>query len=149
MSKDFLVELGTEELPPKALIKLLSAFKNAIKSSIEKEGLEFSNIESYASPRRMAVIVKDLAELTPTKEVVAWGPPAKIAFDAEGKPSKAANAFAQKNGISVDELKVENDGKADKLCHRANSGGVDSKTLFEDFVNLALATLPIPKRMRW
>ncbi len=149
MSKDFLLELGTEELPPKALAKLLSAFKNSIKSSLEKERLEFSSIESFASPRRMALIVKDLAELTPTKEVVAWGPPAKIAFDGEGNPSKAANAFAQKNGIAIEELKVENDGKADKLCHRSNSGGVDSNTLFEGFVNTALANLPIPKRMRW
>ena len=94
MSKDFLVELGTEELPPKALASLLNAFRSGVQSGLEKESLEFTAIESYASPRRLALVVKDLATLSPEKDIVAWGPPAKIAFDGEGNPSKAALAFA-------------------------------------------------------
>lgn len=149
MSADFLVELGTEELPPKALASLLKAFKSGVQTGLEKESLGFSAIEDYASPRRLTLIVKDLAKLTPAKEIVAWGPPAKIAFDAEGKPSKAAQAFANKNSIDVANLVIENDGKADKLVHRSSAGGVDSRTLLGDIVTVSLADLPIPKRMRW
>jgi len=149
MSEDFLVELGTEELPPKALSTLLSAFRSGIQSGLEKEGLRFSAIEEYASPRRLAVLVKQLDSVTPAKEIVAWGPPAKIAFDAEGNPSKAALAFASKNGLDASALVVENDGKADKLVHRSASGGLDTSTLLGAIVSESLAKLPIPKRMRW
>jgi len=149
MSEDFLVELGTEELPPKALSTLLSAFRSGIQSGLEKEGLRFSAIEEYASPRRLAVLVKQLDSVTPAKEIVAWGPPAKIAFDAEGNPSKAALAFASKNGLDASALLVENDGKADKLVHRSASGGLDTSTLLGAIVSESLAKLPIPKRMRW
>jgi len=149
MSEDFLVELGTEELPPKALSTLLRAFRSGIQSGLEKEGLNFSAIEEYASPRRLAVLVKQLDSVSPAKEIVAWGPPAKIAFDAEGNPSKAALAFASKNGLDASALIVENDGKADKLVHRSTSGGLDTSTLLGAIVSESLAKLPIPKRMRW
>ena len=149
MSEDFLVELGTEELPPKSLAALLSAFRRGVQSGLEKEGLSFSAVEEYASPRRLAVLVKQLDALTPAKELVAWGPPAKIAFDGDGNPSKAALAFANKNGIEASALVVENDGKADKLVHRSASGGVDTRTLLGGIVNESLTKLPIPKRMRW
>jgi len=149
MSEDFLVELGTEELPPKALSTLLRAFRNGVQSGLEKEGLSFGAIEEYASPRRLAVLVKQLDKVTPAKEIVAWGPPAKIAFDAEGNPSKAALAFASKNGLDPSALVVENDGKADKLVHRSASGGLDTSTLLGAIVNESLIKLPIPKRMRW
>jgi len=149
MSEDFLVELGTEELPPKALSTLLRAFRSGIQSGLEKEGLSFSAIEEYASPRRLAVLVKQLDSVSPAKEIVAWGPPAKIAFDAEGNPSKAALAFASKNGLDASALIVENDGKADKLVHRSTSGGLDTSTLLGAIVSESLAKLPIPKRMRW
>lgn len=149
MSEDFLVELGTEELPPKSLSALLSAFRSGIQLGLEKQGLSFGAIEEYASPRRLAVLVKQLDSLTPAKELVAWGPPAKIAFDADGSPSKAALAFANKNGLEASSLVVENDGKADKLVHRSASGGVDTRTLLGSIVNESLTKLPIPKRMRW
>ncbi|MCR8921994.1 glycine--tRNA ligase subunit beta [Dasania sp. GY-MA-18] len=148
-SHDFLVEIGTEELPPTALLKLSNSFSASIKQSLTAADLTFTSIEPYATPRRLAVVVKDLAAQTPAKDIVAWGPPAKIAFDAEGKPAKAAEAFAKKNGINIDELKVENDGKADKLVHRSSQAGTDTKALLPEFVQNALDALPIPKRMRW
>lgn len=149
MSQDFLVELGTEELPPKALSGLSKAFTAGIQAGLKAEGLAFSAITPYATPRRLAVIVSDLAESTPVNDVAVWGPPAKIAFDADGNPTKAAQAFAAKNGIEISELKTENDGKIDKLVHRTQAGGVATVSLLEAIVADSLAKLPIPKRMRW
>lgn len=149
MTKHFLVELGTEELPPTALKKLISAFASGIEQSLVQQNLSFSAIEPYATPRRLAVIVRDLDEQTPEKESLVWGPPAKIAFDSEGNPSKAAIAFAQKNGIDVENLTVENDGKADKLVHRALAGGEAVSDLLPAVIETSLNNLPIAKRMRW
>ncbi len=150
MSKqDFLVEIGTEELPPTSLKKLSDSFTEQVTAGIETAGLSFDGVEPYATPRRLAVVVTGLDEQTAAKEIVAWGPPAKIAFDDAGKPSKAAEAFANKNGISVAELKVENDGKVDKLVHRSMEPGKAAANLLPAIVQTALDKLPIAKRMRW
>lgn len=149
MSQDFLVELGTEELPPKALLTLSKAFCKGVEAGLKADGLSYSGITPYASPRRLAVLVNTLESSTPISDVVVWGPPTKIAFDAEGKPSKAAEAFARKNGIAIDRLVSENDGKIDKLVFRTQAGGVATSSLLEGIVETALAKLPIAKRMRW
>jgi len=149
MAKDLLVELGTEELPPTALKKLMLAFSSGIAQGLKQKDLSFSAVEPYAAPRRLAVIIRALEEQTPKKEVVVWGPPAKIAFDEEGNPSKAAQAFAKKNGIALDELKTDNDGKADKLVFRSEAGGESATDLIAEVVESSLSALPIAKRMRW
>ncbi len=149
MAADFLVELGTEELPPTALKKLMLAFAKGIETRLKQNNLSFSVVEPFAAPRRMTVIVRALEESTPKKEVVAWGPPAKIAFDGDGNPTKAAAAFAKKNGINVDQLQTENDGKADKLVFRSQAGGEKTVDLLAAIVEASLAALPIAKRMRW
>jgi glycyl-tRNA synthetase beta chain len=150
MAQDFLVEIGTEELPPTALRKLSNSFTDSIINSLKAEELDFAGYKKLlAAPRRLALVVNGLAEQTPEKEIVAWGPPAKIAFDENGKPSKAAEAFAKKNGISIDELKTENDGKADKLVFRSIKPGKAVTELLPAIVQNALDKLPIPKRMRW
>ena len=149
MSQDFLVELGTEELPPKALLNLSNAFTKGIEAGLKAEGLSFSAITPYATPRRLAVLVNALEASTPVNDVVIWGPPTKIAFDADGNPSKAAQAFAKKNGIEIGELASENDGKIDKLVFRTQAGGVQTTELLAGIVETSLAKLPIAKRMRW
>ncbi len=149
MSQDFLVELGTEELPPKALKSLSNAFTRGIESGLKSADLAFDGIKTYAAPRRMAVLVTGLAETTPKKESLMFGPPAKIAFDAEGKPTKAAQAFAKKNGLNIDELSTQSDGKVEKLAFTQVSGGEKTTELLTDIVSQSLAQLPIPKRMRW
>jgi len=151
MSADFLVEIGTEELPPKALLTLSNAFRDEILTRLSTEQLAFGEVQTFAAPRRLAVVIKGLDEQAPTKEIIAWGPPVKVAFDADGSPSRAAEAFAKKNGVPVDELanKIENDGKQDKLCHRATEPGRITTNLLGPIVEAALAALPIPKRMRW
>ncbi len=149
MSQDFLVELGTEELPPKALLRLSEAFTQGISQNLKSHNLNFDTIESYAAPRRLAVVVKGLAESTPLNDVINWGPPAKIAFDDEGKPTKAALAFASKNNLDPADLVAENDGKIEKLVYRTQAGGEPTVDLLEAIVQQSVSKLPIPKRMRW
>jgi glycyl-tRNA synthetase beta chain len=146
---DFLVELGTEELPPKALKTLISSFHETIEASLKTEELSFTAIKSFAAPRRLAILVENLADQTPSKELVVWGPPAAIAFDKDGQPTKAALAFAEKNGIDASALKAESDGKVDKLVARISAQGKKTTSLLEAIVNDALAKLPIAKRMKW
>ncbi|HSC67236.1 MAG TPA: glycine--tRNA ligase subunit beta, partial [Cellvibrio sp.] len=149
MSADFLVELGTEELPPKALKNLMASFAETIEANLKAAELSFTAIKPFAAPRRLAVLVENLASETPSKELVVWGPPAAIAFDKEGQPTKAALAFAEKNGITASELKAESDGKAEKLVARITTEGKKTVELLEAVVTDALAKLPIAKRMKW
>ena len=151
MKADLLFELGTEELPPKALMSLSNALIKGIQKGLGENKLNFNEVQSFAAPRRLAVIIKDLDVRTPDTEVVAWGPPVKVAFDAEGNATKAAQAFANKNGLNLKELpsKVESDGKQDKLCVRRVEAGRDTSSLLGMIINQSLSLLPIPKRMRW
>lgn len=151
MSADFLVEIGTEELPPKVLRQLCDSFAEGITSRLSAEQLQFSEVTIYGAPRRLAVLVKDLETQTPDQDVVSWGPPAKVAFDNDGNPTRAAEAFAKKNGVELAALSglVENDGQQDKLCARRTTVGSPTETLLGDIINQSLAALPIPKPMRW
>ena len=149
MAKDFLVELGTEELPPKALLKLSQSFATSVESSLKEVGLNFDKVTRYATPRRLALVVEALQEQTEAKDIVVWGPPKQAAFDKEGNPTKAAEGFARKNGVSVAELAVDNDGKADKLVFRTTQPGKAAAQLLPGFISKAFEQLPIPKRMRW
>ncbi len=148
MSADFLVELGTEELPPKNLKNLMNALVESIQSDLSALELSFGAVKAYAAPRRLAVLVENLASQTPAKELVVWGPPAAIAFK-EGEPTKAALAFAEKNGIAASDLKAESDGKVEKLVARISQSGKPTAELLEKVVSDALAKLPIAKRMKW
>lgn len=149
MTHTFLVEIGTEELPPTSLKELSNAFTVSIENGLKARKIAFSESRPFATPRRLAVIIEGLAGTTPIEESKVWGPPAKIAFDADGNPTKAAQAFAKKNNITVDELASESDGKQEKLVCTRKTGGQDSKVLLADIVRNALAALPIKKRMRW
>jgi len=151
VSKDFLVEIGTEELPPKVLRQLSETFANGIAQRLKDQQLSFSQMTAYAAPRRLAVLITDLDEQTPDQDIVSWGPPLKVAFDAAGQPTKAAEAFARKNGLEVGSLAelVDNDGQQDKLCVRQSVAGSSTETLLGETINQSLAALPIPKPMRW
>ncbi len=149
MTHEFLVEIGTEELPPTSLKELSNAFSSYICQQLSKQQLAFESSHSFATPRRLALRIVGLAESTPEQEETVWGPPTKVAFDAEGNPTRAAEAFAKKNGIALEALETANDGKQDKLCCLTTSGGEATRTLLGDIVRDALAKLPIKKRMRW
>ena len=151
MSADFLVEIGTEELPPKVLRQLCDSFSEGITSRLSAEQLQFGEVTIYGAPRRLAVLIKDLETQTPDQDVVNWGPPAKVAFDSDGNPTRAAEAFAKKNSVELSALSglVKNDGQQDKLCVRKTAVGSPTETLLGDIINQSLAALPIPKPMRW
>ena len=150
IKRDLLIEIGTEELPPKALSTLSDAFTDSISQQLAAEELGFDKIESFASPRRLAVLVHQLDEQAPSKDIEKWGPPVKVAFK-DGQPTKAAEAFAKNNGLAIEELQsyVANDGKQDKLCFRSTARGSRAADKLPTFIEHALASLPIPKRMRW
>ncbi|KGQ58035.1 glycine--tRNA ligase subunit beta [Gallibacterium anatis] len=149
MTKTFLAEIGTEELPPKALKKLAVAFKDNVEQELTQAGLAFDAVEWFASPRRLAVKVLGLAEAQPSKEVEKRGPAVAAAFDAEGKPTKAAEGWAKGCGISVDQAERLVTDKGEWLVHRAVIEGQPTKNLLLGIISNALAKLPIPKPMRW
>lgn len=148
-TKNFLVEIGTEELPPKALKTLATSFADNVEAELNQAGLSFDKIEWFAAPRRLAVKVLNLATQQPSKEIEKRGPAVSAAFDAEGKPTKAAEGWARGCGITVDQAERIATDKGEWLVHRAKIEGQPTKNLLNDIVANALAKLPIPKPMRW
>ncbi len=149
-SRDLLIEIGTEELPPKALKRLSEAFGAGIKDGLKGADLIHGELSLYASPRRLAVLVKDLVEAQADKTIERRGPALIAAFGEDGCPTKAAEGFARSCGLSsVDDLdRIETD-KGAWLMYRAEQPGRPTAELIPDIVRTALDKLPIPKRMRW
>ncbi|WP_290992078.1 glycine--tRNA ligase subunit beta [Haemophilus sp.] len=148
-TQNFLVEIGTEELPPKALKTLATSFADNVEAELNQAGLTFDKIEWFAAPRRLAVKVLNLATQQPSKEIEKRGPAVSAAFDAEGKPTKAAEGWARGCGITVDQAERIATDKGEWLVHRAKIEGQPTKNLLNYIVANALAKLPIPKPMRW
>ena len=151
-TRDFLVELGTEELPPKALKKLSAAFTSGVEQGLRDLGLNFGDVVSFAAPRRLAIQITALEEQQADQEEVLYGPPAKIAFDADGNPTKAALGFASRAGADASELKTAPDSdkkNAGKLMLERTIKGKQTTELLAGIVQNSLDKLPIPKRMRW
>ncbi len=148
-TKNFLVEIGTEELPPKALKTLATSFADNVETELNQAGLSFDKIEWFAAPRRLAVKVLNLATQQPSKEIEKRGPAVSAAFDAEGKPTKAAEGWARGCGITVEQAERIATDKGEWLVHRAKIEGQPTKNLLNSIVANALAKLPIPKPMRW
>lgn len=146
---DLLVEIGTEELPPKALPTLSAAFTDGITKGLSDAGLTPNEVIAYAAPRRLAVWIKGVAPQQADQIVEKRGPAIKGAFDAAGNPTKAALAFANSCGVEVADLgKIETD-KGAWLVFRQQQTGQATTALFPAMVEKSLAALPIPKRMRW
>ncbi len=148
-TQNFLVEIGTEELPPKALKTLATSFADNVEAELNQAGLTFDKIEWFAAPRRLAVKVLNLATQQPSKEIEKRGPAVSAAFDAEGNPTKAAEGWARGCGITVEQAERIATDKGEWLVHRAKIEGQPTKNLLNDIVANALAKLPIPKPMRW
>lgn len=146
---DFLVEIGTEELPPRSLAGLEKAFAGYIQEALGSASLGFGGIRSFATPRRLAVLVSALQQEQPLQKIEKRGPPVAVAFAADGSPTRAAIAFADGCGVSVDALGRVETAKGAWLFHSAESAGQSAAELLPDIVNAALASLPIPRRMRW
>lgn len=144
-AQDFLVELGTEELPPKTLSALADAFLAGIEKGLQGAGLTYSAKQVYAAPRRLAVLVTELATQQPDRSVNLDGPPRQAAFDAEGNPTQAALGFAKKCGVDLSEI----DQSGPKLRYTQSIAGKPTASLLATIVEDSLNDLPIAKRMRW
>jgi glycyl-tRNA synthetase beta chain len=148
-TQDFLVEIGTEELPPKALKPLSDAFTRGIAQGLEAAGVAFGKLETFAAPRRLAVRVRDLADAQPDKPVEKRGPAVKAAFDDAGNPTRALTGFATSLGITPDQLDTLETDKGAWVVYRTVEKGKPTVELMPELVDQSLAALPIPKRMRW
>ena len=147
--KDLLIELGTEELPPKALRGLAQAFKNGVAKGLDEADLSYEQIKSYATPRRLAVVVSQLSTTSPDKLVERRGPALRAAFDEEGCPTKAAQGFARSCNVEVEQLKKLETDKGAWLAYTLEEKGKQSTDLLPEIFQTALDKLPIPKRMHW
>ena len=146
---DLLIEIGTEELPPKALTTLAHALADGIIRRLHEAGLPPQGHIVYAAPRRLAVLVQGLAERQPDREIERRGPAVNAAFDGEGRPSKALEGFARSCGVSVNELEELATDKGAWMVYRAQQLGQSAQALIPAMLAQALDELPIPKRMRW
>lgn len=147
--ENLLIELGTEELPPKALRKLAESFLANFTEELTKADLVFKSAVWYAAPRRLAINITELAIAQADKIVEKRGPAVSSAFDAEGKPTKAAEGWARGNGITVDQAERLVTDKGEWLVYNAKVEGVETKSLIAAMAQRALDKLPIPKPMRW
>src|SRR5262249_20513557 len=146
---DFLVEIGTEELPPKALGTLAEAFLTGIGAGLEKASLAHGGIARFATPRRLAVRVERLAAQQPEQHVRRRGPPVSAAFDGTGAPTRAALAFAASCGSTVEGLERIEEGKGTFLYYVGTRAGERTVALLPGLVQTVLDQLPIPRRMHW
>lgn len=148
-TENCLVELGTEELPPKALKSLGEAFATQFEAALTQADLSFDSVSWFAAPRRLAVYVSGLAEGQADKVVEKRGPAVSAAFDADGSPTKAAQGWARGNGIDVADAERLVTDKGEWLLHKAHVPGQLVAELLEGLINQAVSKLPIPKPMRW
>ncbi|TDP27578.1 glycyl-tRNA synthetase beta chain [Idiomarina aquatica] len=146
---NLIVELGTEELPPKALKNLSEAFAQGIMQGLQQNELQYNNLRPLATPRRLAVSVEGLQAQQADKVVEKRGPSVDVAFDADGNPTKAAQGWARSNGIEVSQAQRLKTDKGEWLLHKAEVKGQSIETLLPGIVESALKQLPIPKPMRW
>ncbi|MCT4704814.1 glycine--tRNA ligase subunit beta [Enterobacteriaceae bacterium H16N7] len=147
--KTFLVEIGTEELPPKALRSLAESFAANVTAELDAANVAHGEVKWFAAPRRLALKIANLAASQPDREVEKRGPAISAAFDAEGKPSKAAEGWARGCGITVDQAERLATDKGEWLMYRAHVKGESVQALLPAMITTALGKLPIPKLMRW
>ncbi|MEL0630690.1 glycine--tRNA ligase subunit beta [Psychromonas aquatilis] len=147
--ENLLIELGTEELPPKSLRKLAESFASNIEAELNKAELTFDKVEWLASPRRLAVVVSNLSATQADKVVEKRGPAVNVAFDESGNATKAAEGWARSNGITVDQAERLVTDKGEWLLFKSAVIGQDVNTLIPGIAATALTKLPIAKPMRW
>ncbi len=148
-TETLLIELGTEELPPKALKTLALAFRDGITLGLSQRELAFGDVQWFASPRRLAVLVSGVQLQADTKDVEVLGPPADRAKDNDGNWTPAALGFARKQGVEPEQLESIESPKGMRLGLRSTAEGVTAKESLGDIIGSTIQALPIPKRMRW
>ncbi|EKF9756522.1 glycine--tRNA ligase subunit beta [Vibrio cholerae] len=149
MAKEFLIELGTEELPPKQLRTLAEAFAANFAAELAAADIAHEGVTWFATPRRLALKVANLAESQPDRVVEKRGPAVNVAFDADGKPTKAAEGWARGNGITVEQAERLVTDKGEWLLFKEQVQGQQTASVVVEMAAKALANLPIAKPMRW
>ncbi len=145
----FLLEIGTEELPASFLAGNEQELRTRFEAGLKGAGLGYGDISVFSTPRRATVCVKNLDEIQPVKEEIIMGPPARIAYDANGQPSKAAEGFARTNGVEISALETVSTGKGDYLAARVKRGGASTADVLKELCPAVITSLPFAKRMRW
>jgi len=149
MSRDLLIEIGTEELPPKALKTLADALLQHVTDGLDAAGIGNGEKRIYATPRRLALLIANVPDSQPDREIERKGPAVKAAYDADGNPTKALRGFMHSCGATPEQLDTQETDKGAWLLFRMAEKGQPISTLVPGIVDAALAKLPIPKRMRW
>lgn len=148
-ARDLLIEIGTEELPPAALPDLSRAFEAGVVKGFEALGFEAPSCTRYATPRRLALLLKNLPERQPDQRIERRGPALKAAYDADGQPTKAALGFARSCGVELSQLTTLETDKGRWLYYETTERGRETGHLVESLVTRSLNELPVPRRMRW
>jgi glycyl-tRNA synthetase beta chain len=148
-ARDLLFELGTEELPPRTLAAMSAALTDSLQKSLDGAGIAHGRVRSFATPRRLAVLVEACAQAASDRQVERRGPPLASSFDAAGTPTQAASAFAKSCGVEPAALERLTTDKGSWLVFRGRERGAATATLAGEFVKQAVAALPIARRMRW
>lgn len=148
-SHDFLVELGTEELPPKSLKTLSDSFTQQVTDQLEKSGISFGEVNPFATPRRLGLRIQNLAAAQADRQIEKRGPALRAAYDESGKPSKACEGFARSCNTTPDQLSTMETTKGAWVVYRSTQPGALISDLIPQVIEQALSNLPIPKRMRW
>ena len=148
-TRDLLVEIGTEELPPKALRRMRDALRTSLNTLLTENHLLHGDSHAYAAPRRLAVLIKDVPEAQPDREITKRGPALQAAFDADGNPTKPAEGFARSCGVAVADLSLLETDKGSWLVFNSTATGKTATEIIPELLAKALKTLPMPKRMRW
>ncbi|MCP4878639.1 MAG: glycine--tRNA ligase subunit beta [Gammaproteobacteria bacterium] len=149
MSSDCLIEIGTEELPPKALQSLSQSFASQVAQALAGQGVEADTVEVFATPRRLAMLLRNIPQQQAEQMIEKRGPAISAAFDADGKPSRAALGFAASCGVDIDQLERRESPKGSWLYYSATQPGRNLEAMLPEVVATALNALPIPRRMRW
>ena len=149
MSAELFLELGTEEIPAGFIPRALADMERLLSQELEQARIAFGSIRTFATPRRLTIAVQDVARQQQRQELEITGPPARVAFDAEGKPTKAAEGFARTNGVSLDEVKTIKTEKGEYLCISKVIEGGETVTQLPEILPRVISRIPFKKSMRW
>lgn len=149
MKADLLIEIGTEEIPAGYITPAIDQFVRNFSRALAGWNINFSVTESYATPRRLALLITDVESMQPDSEKEVTGPPKRIAWDDEGKPTKAAIGFARTNGVSIDDLRMVETAKGEYVAATVKEKGLPLADLISEKLPRFISDIPFPKTMRW
>ena len=148
-TKEFFLEIGTEEIPAGFIPRAMAEMEAMITRELTNARLSHTTVRTVATPRRLALVVKDIPAVQPDAEITATGPSKKAAFDADGKPTRAAEGFARGQGVAVADLRVVNTDKGEYLAATRRETGRPTHELLSEILPLLIANIPFKKSMRW